>query len=193
MNKIRFILVTSLILLVSCAPQPTFRPRPVHTSTPVPATPTSQFIALKNGGFSLTVQPELDFDTNDYSINLSDKRAELVISLNGRPYIESSYTLESFLNQYVAEMASRGGSFNQSDSYEILVDGISGLGMDLTGTFLGDPIAGKAVIVSPGKDFIVFGFAMSNISVHKNGWTDSGRLIFEQIIDSIKFKEEVKK
>lgn len=209
MKKFILILLINATILGSCASQatvtlaPTFTAEPIGTLTPTPlaltasATPTQtqapQFIDLKSGGFSLSVQPELDFDTDDYSVNISDKGGELIISLNGKPYIASIYTLESFLDKYIAEIAARGGSFNQSDPYEISVDGTSGIAIDLTGSFLNDPMAGKAVAISPGKDFIVFGLGMSNLGTHKNGWNESGSIIFEEIITSIKFKNEVKR
>ncbi len=200
MKKIALILLMSATILVSCtsksavAPAPTFTPRPLNTLASAALTPTSQpqFIDLKSGGFSLSVQPELDFDTDDYSINISDKGGELIISLNGKPYISSIYTLESFLDKYIIEIAARGGSFHQSDPYAINVDGMDGIAVDLTGNFLNDPMAGKAVAISPGKDFIIFGLGMSNQGTHKNGWAESGSVIFEAIIESIKFKDEVK-
>jgi len=199
MKRILLILLTSTAILTSCVSQPGVKP--VSTSTPQPAmtatlilpTLAARFIDLKSGGFSLAVQPELDFETDDYSINLSDKGGELIISLNGKPYIASVYTLESFLGKYIVEVAARGGSFQQSDPYEISVDGMSGIGIDLTGNFLNDPMAGKAVAISPGKDFIIFGLGMSNLGTHKNGWVESGSAIFEALIASIKFNEEVKK
>jgi len=202
MERTSVILLICATILASCTSQPTitpspmFIPEPVYKSTPVPLTPAAtqapQFIDLKSGGFSLSVQPELDFDTDDYSVNISDKSGELIISLNGKPYIASIYTLESFLDKYLAEMASRGGSFNQSDPYAISIDGMNGIAIDLTGNFLDDPMAGKAVAISPGKDFIIFGLGMSNLGTHKNGWDESGSVIFETIIESIKFKDEVK-
>lgn len=200
MKRIILILLTCATILVSCTSQPTVTtaptvtPEPTHSSVVVPLTPTSapQFIDLKSGGFSLAVQPELDFDTDDYSVNISDKGGELIISLNGKPYIGSIYTLESFLDKYIVEMASRGGSFNQGDPYAINIDGMNGIAMDLTGNFLNDPMAGKAVAISPGKDFIIFGLGMSNLGTHKNGWRESGSVIFEAIIASIKFKDDVK-
>jgi hypothetical protein len=202
MKRISCVLLTCATLLVSCtsqpavAPAPTFTAESVNTPISAPLTPAatqaSQFVDLKSGGFSLAVQPELEFETDDYSVNISDKGGELIISLNGKPYIASIYTLESFLDKYIVEMASRGGSFNQSDPYEIRVDGMNGIAIDLTGTFLNDPMAGKAVAISPGKDFIIFGLGMSNQGTHKNGWIESGSPIFEAIIASIKFKEEVK-
>jgi hypothetical protein len=199
MKKIVFILLASATILASCAsqagikPLSTPSPQPALTATLIPSTLAAQFIDLKSGGFSLAVQPELEFETDDYSINLSDKKGELIISLNGKPYIASIYTVESFLDRYLAEMASRGGSFHRSDPYEVTIDGMSGVAIDLTGNFLNDPMAGKAVAISPGKDFIVFGLGMSNLGTHKNGWAESGSVIFEAMIASIKFKEEVKR
>jgi hypothetical protein len=173
----------------------TLIPAPAGTATPMPFTPIAekkpQLIDLKSGGFSLAVQSDLEFDTDDYSVNISDKGGELIISLNGKPYVATLYTLESFLNTYLTEMAARGGSFQQSEPYEINIDGMKGIAIDLTGNFLNDPMAGKAVAISPGKDFIIFGLGMSNQGLHKNGWAESGSPIFEAIIASIKFKEEV--
>ncbi|HKG53002.1 MAG TPA: hypothetical protein VKB04_01980 [Anaerolineales bacterium] len=197
MKRILLILLTSTAILTSCVSQPgvkpvsTSTPQPAVTATLIPPTLAARFIDLKSGGFSLAVQPELDFETDDYSINLSDKGGELIISLNGKPYIASIYTLESFLGKYIVEVAARGGSFQQSDPYEISIDGMSGIGIDLTGNFLTDPMAGKAVAISPGKDFIIFGLGMSNLGTHKNGWVESGSAIFEALIASIKFNEEV--
>jgi len=199
MKRILLILLTSMTILASCASQPIVTPapalatEPANISTPVPLTSTAQLVDLKSGGFSLAVQPELEFETDDYSINLSDRGGELLISLNGKPYIASIYTLESFLDKYLAEMASRGGSFDGSDPYEVTIDGMSGIAIDLTGNFLNDPMAGKAVAISPGEDFIIFGLGMSNLGTHKNGWAESGSVIFEALIASIKFKEEVKR
>jgi hypothetical protein len=199
MKRIIFILLTSATVLASCASQPgikpiaTVTPQPALTATLIPPTLAARFIDLKRGGFSLAVQPELEFETDDYSINLSDKGGELIVSLNGKPYIASIYTLESFLDKYLVEMAARGGSFNRSESYAVTIDGMSGIAIDLTGNFLEAPMAGKAVAISPGKDFIVFGLGMSNLNTHKNGWAESGSVIFEALIASIKFKEEVKR
>jgi len=202
LKNIFCILFISTVLLSACMPptisQPTSTPVPTPTNIPTPTnpptrlppTPGPRFIDLKSGGFSLSVQPDLDFDIDDYSINLSDKQGELLISLNGKPYIASSYTLESFLGKYVAEIAVRGGTLTPSEPYEIVIDGINGIAVDLTGTFLNDPIAGKAIIISPGKDFVVFGLGMSNLSTHMNGWEETGSAVFEDLINSIKFKVE---
>lgn len=199
MKRILLILLTCATIVAACTSQPGTKPFSTHTPQPevsatlIPPILATRFIDLKSGGFSLAVQPELEFETDDYSINLSDKGGELIISLNGKPYIASIYTLESFLDKYIVEVASRGGSFHQSNPYEISVDGMSGIAIDLTGNFLDDPMAGKAVAISPGKDFIIFGVGMSNLGTHKNGWAESGSVIFEALIASIKFKEEVKR
>jgi hypothetical protein len=192
--------LTLAISLAACSSQRPAAPASVVTSESVNTraailqTPASlpQFIDIRDGGFSLAVQPDLEFDTDDSSISISDTGGGLIISLNGRPYVESSYTLQSFLGKYLDEMASRGGSLHQSDPYEVFIDGRSGIAVDFTGSFLDQPITGKAVAVSPGEDFIVFGLGMSLENASPEGWTKSGSPVFETILASIEFKEEVK-
>ena len=189
-----------VMLLVSCTSQKAAPTLPISTSKPVNtlmavpqgATAAPEFIDISSGRFTLAIQPGLEFEARNDSISISDQRGELVVSLNGRPYVASSYTLQSFLGKYLTEMASRGGSFEQGEPYEIAIDGTNGLAVDFSGSFLDNPIAGKAVAVSPGEDFIVFGLGMSLLNERENGWTESGSLIFETILDSIVFKELVR-
>ena len=198
--QISALVLIPFMLLVSCAPgkpstpAPTSAPKPVNTSTAVPqrSTAETELIDISSGGFTLAIQPGLDFEAHEDSISISDRRGEFIVSLNGRPYIGSSYTLQSFLAKYLVEMASRGGTFDQSEPYEIVIDGKNGLAVDFSGSFLDHPVTGKAVAVSPGEDFIIFGLGMSLLNVHENGWDESGSMIFENILDSIDFKEEVK-
>lgn len=188
-------------LLASCSSQPTITPLSMSTRSlvntptagPQSSTASPEFIDIGSGGFSLAIQPGLQFEAHKDSISISDQRGELIISLNGRPYVASSYTIQSFLGKYLAEMASRGGSFDQGEPYEIVIDGRDGIAIDFSGSFLDNPVTGKAVAVSPGEDFIVFGLGMSLLNRRKNGWTDSGSPTFETILDSINFKDEVKR
>jgi hypothetical protein len=203
MKRASFILVISTILLTACASQPTavpsptstatVTPQPTLTPTSIPPTPAFHFVDLENGGFSLLVHPQLEFDIDDRSINLSDTQGYFVVSLNGRTYIASEYTMESFLGKYLDEMASRGGTFIQSVPYEIEIDGMSGTAVNISGFFLNAPIAGKAFVISPGENFIVFGLGMSNLAANKNEWAETGSDTFEALLTSIKFKEDVKK
>jgi hypothetical protein len=89
-------------------------------------------------------------------------------------------------------MASRGGTLHQSAPYEVVIDGKRGIAVDFTGSFLDQPITGKAVAVSPGEDFIVFGLGMSLQNKSQGGWIESGSPIFETILASIEFREEVR-
>jgi hypothetical protein len=192
--------LTLVICLAACSSQRLEAPASVVTSQPMSTqadiiqTPTSipQFIEIRDGGFSLAVQPDLEFNNDTSSISISDKSGGLIISLNGRSYVESSYTLQTFLEKYLDEMASRGGTLHQSNPYEVVIDGKSGIAVDFTGSFLDQPITGKAVAVSPGEDFIVFGLGMSLQNANPEGWAESDSLIFETILASIEFKEEVR-
>jgi hypothetical protein len=189
--------LTCVLLLNSCAWQPPAKSEAVLTpqsgikSVHVQPTATPQIVDIKNGGFSLAVQHELEVELNDDSIDLSDPSGEFLVSLNGRSYIASGYTLESFLGKYLDELVSRGGTLHASEPYAIVVDGKDGVAVNVLGSFLGTPIAGKAVAISPGKDFIVFGLGMSLLSVHQNHWNESGSVIFEDLLESIDFKNEV--
>jgi hypothetical protein len=201
MKRVILISLTLTILLTACASQPTLTlryvstdsPKPATLSTSIPPTQESRIIDLGSGGITLSVQPELEFDIDDHSINLSSQRGEHIISLNGKPYIASDYTMESFLGRYVDEMASRGGTFIQSTPYKIEIDGATGTAVNITGTFLDAPVAGKAFVISPGETFIVFGLGMSNLTMNKNEWIDTGSDIFEALLASIKFKDEVRR
>ena len=207
MKKPGFIIEMSMFLLVAaCSSRPT--PLPASTPTPLPTltktrfpamepeppspTPAFRSIDIKSGGFSLLVHPELEFDIDDHSINLSGAQNNLIISLNGRPYIASEYTMESFLDKYVTETASRGGAFIQSVPYEIMIDDMSGIAVDISGIFIDAPVAGKAFVISPKKDFIIFGLGMSNLSGNQNEWIEIGSDIFEALLASIEIKDEVK-
>jgi len=205
MKRFGFILIMGTILLAACSSQSTPAstpiPSPTSTSTPlptleptsVPPTPLYQFIDIKSGGFSISVHPDLEFDIDDHSITLSDSQGKFAVSLNGTSYIESEYTLESFLDLYVNEIAARGGTFIQSVPYEIEIDSMKGTAVNISGLFLDDPVAGKAFVVLPRKNFIIFGLGMSNLSANKNEWSEAGSDIFETLLASIKFKEEVRK
>jgi hypothetical protein len=189
-----------VIILASCSslrtttvtPVSTLKPAVTSASIPQQATIVPELIDITRGGFTLTIQPGLAFEAHEDSISISDKQGEFIVSLNGRPYIASSYTLQSFLGKYLSEMETRGGDFDQGQPYEIVVDGKNGLAIDFSGHFLDNPIAGKAIAVSPGRDFIIFGLGMSLLNLHQNGWAESGSTNFETILHSIHFKDEVK-
>lgn len=200
MKSLSFIVLMSVIVLTACASQPTdtatptstITPLPTVTPTSIPPTPAFHLVELKRGGFSLSFPPDLQFDIDDNSITLSDSLGTFVVSLNGRTYIASEYTMESFLDVYIDEIASRGGTFIQSVPYEIMIDGMNGTAVNITGIFLDDPIAGKAFVISPRKNFIVFGLGMSNLTANKNEWAETGSNVFETLLASIEFKAEVR-
>lgn len=189
-----FLGLACVAVLASCASQPAVTAVPTLYRTPVSApTATLPIVYLRNGGFSLAIQSGLDFEIDDSSILLFDQRGEHFISLHGRPYIASIHTLESFLGTYLDEVSARGAIFAQSDPYEIFIDGMSGTAIDLNGSFSEAPMSGMAVAVSPGKDFIIFGIGLSSPQRSESEGTESGSVIFEEILDSIMFLDEVKK
>ena len=199
MKRSGALLLLTILFLAACTPQlaattpplptSTNSPQPTLTPTLIPPTPAFRFVDLKDGGFSLSVHPYLEFDVDNQSINLSDAQETFIVSLNGRTYIASEYTMESFLGKYVDEISARGGAFIQSTPYEIVIDSMNGTAVNISGIFLDAPIAGKAFVISPRENFVVFGLGMSNLTANKNEWAETGSNVFETLLASIKFKE----
>lgn len=166
-------------------PPPTATPTP----TPVPASPTpeAKLIDVKDGGFSILVPNNLDFDLNENTVGISDKDGMLLISFTGTPYEETNYTPRQVIDEFLNEVASRGGNFNQSEPSNIVIDGIEGISIDLTGDLFNAQIKGRAIAVSPAENFILFGLGVSNLSSDNENWEKSGSVIFQGLLDSIKF------
>lgn len=151
MNRLSLICILGMILPAACGNQSTPVLSPNLTNMPFLAmepeslspTPAFRLIDIKSGGFSLHIHPDLEFDIDNHSINLSDTQNKLLMSLNGRTYIASEYTTESFLEKYIMETASRGGAFIQSTPYEIIIDDMTESPLILQGYFLVTPSQGR--------------------------------------------------
>lgn len=172
-------------------PPPTATPIPTATQTQVPATPTptAELIPVEEGGFSILVSRELETDLQGNTIGIFDQGSTLIISFTGTAYQETQYTLNDVIDQYLDELASKGGTFNQSEPSAVMVDGREGISVDLTGILFEAPIEGRAIAVSPAKDFIVFGLGISNLSEEEENWRKSGSVIFQELLDSLTFTE----
>lgn len=206
MNKLPIALLI-LMLLTSCsvpllqAPTatptatftPTATPVPTATQTPTPVppspTPAAERMTVEEGGFSLLVSRDLDTDLQKNTIGIFDKGQTLIISFTGTPYQASQYTLNEVIDQYLSELESRGGNFEPSEPTSITVDGAEGISVDLTGILFEAPIEGRAIAVSPARDFVIFGLGISNLASDEENWQKSGSLIFQELLDSIEFTE----
>ena len=198
-------------LLMSCSPHlftaPTATPTSTRTptSTPIPtqtltATPTKTLTAtptplvklgenhvISQGGFSIRVPIGYASQVESWQIVIADLNGTLIISFAG---VESSASEEEIIDEYLDAVASRSdGEFIKTPSEPVTVNGIEATAFDLTGSLVGNPLQGKALIVPISEGRFLFALAIANISEDENAWKDHGAKVLDAIIESIEFVE----
>jgi hypothetical protein len=188
-----------LILQTACTAgtlEPTATPTQTFTSTPLPTptvVPTStpfpapKPVRVEADGFSLLIPPLMDFDLQGNTVGIFNKEGTLIVSFSRAPYDDSVYTLQKVIDEYLAELASRGGEFEQGEAFPITVAGAEGIAVDLTGILFGVSVEGRAFAVNPAKDSLFFGLGFSNIETDADAWMHSGAEAFETLTDSVEF------
>lgn len=194
--SIAFLVLIQTACSALAIPEPTATstPPPTATSTPtvVPTAtatepPTLVVSTVQGNGFSLDVSNDLDVDVQKNVVGIYDKEGMLIITFTRTPYDASTNTLQDVIDEYLNELAERGGEFIQSDASPVIVGGAEGLSIDLTGTLFDAPIEGKAIAVTPENNSVFFGLGVSNLSNDGELWQTTGSVIFQGLIDSLQF------
>jgi hypothetical protein len=76
-----------------------------------------------------------------------------------------------------------------SEPEPVVVNGIEGLSVDLSGELFGDDIEGRVVSVVPADGRFFFAFGVGIVTPSQNRWDDEGAEAFEMIISSVEFRE----
>lgn len=176
----------------TAAPSPTLTPSPHPTPTPVPTStplPAPKAVPVEAEGFTLLVPAELTFDLQRNTVGIFDPAGWLIVSFTRSAYDEDANSLQDVIDAYLAELAARGGEFDQNDIVPVAIGGAEGIAVGVTGFLFDAPIKGRAVAVSPAKDSIFFGLGVVNLSTDKNLWENVGADIFEDLTGSIEFVE----
>lgn len=202
-RKLAFALV--LIFQTACSagtPEPTATPTQTFTSTPLPTpiasplgtpVPTStplpapKPVRVEADGFSVLVPPLMDFDLQGNTVGIFNKEGTLLVSFSRAPYDSGSYSLQGVIDEYLDELASRGGEFEQGEAFPISVAGAEGIAVDLTGILFGVPVEGRAFAVNPAKDSLFFGLGFSNIETDADAWKNADSEVFETLANSVQF------
>jgi hypothetical protein len=200
MNK-KFTLIFVLILQLACGsfstPEPsatptsqptlTFTPVSTSTTTPLPEFDfgdVSQLVVLD--GFTINVPFQFLRQVDGSLILISNEKKTLTISFVGDGY-DGSQPLPDVIDEYLASLEARGGQFEKSQPETIIVDGVEGVSVNVSGR-LGDvPIQGMALAVSPSSDFVLFSLATSNLTTDESLWVNEHQTIFAEFIKTIKF------
>jgi hypothetical protein len=194
----KFPIVFLVIAQIACSalatPEPTatVTPPPTLTATVVPtatitSTPAPQTAIINGNGFTLEVPVELDVEVKKQVVGIFDKPGTLIISLTRTPYDGSANELSDVIDEYLNGIAERGGEFIQSEPSPVMVDGVEGISVDLTGTLFDAPIEGRAIALSPEEDSVFFGMGLSNLSTDEELWQTSGSTIFQGLLDTLQF------
>ena len=196
--SIAFLLVIQTACSALATPEPTATATlpPTLTSTPTvtatatataTSTPTPVISMVQGNGFSVDVPDNLDVDVQKNVVGIFDSEGTLVISLTRTLYDSSTYTLQDVIDEYLNELASRGGEFIQSEAAPVTIGGAEGVSVDLTGTLFDAPIQGKAVAVLPEEGSVFFGMGISNLGDDEELWQTTGSIIFQGLLDSLQF------
>lgn len=200
--KLKIAVIALVLLQLGCgaiAPQATATPTqtatvtasPVPSSTPTlvptPTAPAPETVDVEADGFTISVPLSMDFDMNNNVVGIFDKEGTFIVSFTRSPYNSDSISLQNVIDDYLNEVASQGGEFNQGESYPVTIGGAEGIAVDITGTLFEAPIAGRAIAVSPAEDSVFFGLGVSNLANNEELWETRGMEDFETLTDSVQF------
>lgn len=167
---------------------------PTATATIVPtatATPTSipirDVVTVEGDGFRFDVPNILDVDLQRNVVGIYDKEGTLIISFTRTEYDDTATSMQDIIDEYLNELAERGGEFIQGETSSIRIGGAEGLSVDLTGTLFDAPIEGRAIVVTPEKGSMLFGIGVSNLTDDEERWQTTGSVIFQGLLDTLEF------
>ena len=101
---------------------------------------------------------------------------------------DGTQPLIEVIDQYLSSFEERGWQFTKGDAKDIVVDGINGTAIDLSGTAGDITFEGQAIAVSPISDLVLFGFGIS--IADRNDWVNSGKPTLDGLLDRIKFSND---
>lgn len=202
MKSITVLILSGLFVLAGCTglteatPTATAVPSPTATATQT-ATPTAvpqtlgerQIVEI--GGFS--IQPVLGYETSvaaeEGMMFMADETGDIVFSFVGLADADlHNKTDLDVIDEYTVPFMERGdGNYEQGESYTVMVGGVEGTAVDITGELFGRPIAGQAVYANPMDNQIFFTLAFANQEDDDTLWTAIGSPAFAAMLESVEF------
>ncbi|HEY2980395.1 MAG TPA: hypothetical protein VGJ22_04370 [Anaerolineales bacterium] len=174
---------------------PSPAPTPRATDTPSrPPEPTLDFgpdaihMLVVADSFSLSVPFPLHSESQGNLVFISDEAQTLNISFVGDT-TDAGLPLLEVIDLFLASLEDRGGQFLQAKPVDIVIDGVEGIAVDLTGVLGEKDIEGRAIAVATGPDFVFFGIAISNIVDGNSTWASRDLAIFEGLTGTLTFTD----
>ncbi len=198
-RALKFILMSAM--LVGCGrptPEPTPTPTLTFTPTPLPtltltptptATPALKTVKAEADGFILQVPTVLGFEVTNKILGVYDQEGTFLASFMRAPYDGRTNSLEDVIDNYFKAIEERGAKFTQDETKPIVIGGLEGVTVAVTGILSDRNVEGQAVAVAPVNDSVFFAIGVSNLESGPDLWKTSGSYYFEAMIASVQFIE----
>lgn len=171
-------------------PEPTATNTP--TPTPEPTVEASERLELAEGGYTIGSVPGYDVEAlpDGRTVTAAGNVGTLIITFTGvTPYTQGAAP-DEIINEFLAEFASIGdGEFVQGDESMIVVDGVEGTAVAVTGSLFGAPLKGLAILVMPSPTQFLFGLGVANLSNDDQQWEKEGEVVFTAFLSTVEFLE----
>lgn len=163
---------------------------PILTPTSTSSTPISitlgELQSIDEGGFSF--QPLLGFDSrsNEGQVTLFNQNGDIVFSLTGvqvRSYGQLVQVFSSFLSQ-VGESFEE---FTTEENFPITIDDSPGIGVNIHGMLVDEPVNGQVVVVAPNESQLFFAIALTTGNSDEQTWISTGKPLFDALLNSVEF------
>jgi len=138
-------------------------------------------------GFTIFIPFPLVYQVNKNIVLIGDQENTLNISFTGDTY--DGTPLADIIDQYLASLKKRGWQFTKAEPTEIQIDGSPGIAIELTGSAGDISFDGRAVVVAPQPDFMLFGLGISKTNENSESWKENGSQAFEKLVQTIKFTD----
>jgi hypothetical protein len=112
----------------------------------------------------------------------------IFISIIGVTDNETPKTTEEIIEEFVGEVAEAGdGDITYGETFSVMIDGIEGSGVHLTGTLFGFPFQGEAFAVVKSDTQFLFGLGIANLTQNPDDWEAVGSDALERMMGTMKF------
>ena len=180
---------------------PTVTNTPTSTNTPMPSsTPESTDlvwgkmgelrVVIPNGGFSIEMPVDYEYEYNENTIVVMDEEDKFVIQVGGSPFLGYSLSEEKIAQQTMISLSQLiSGDLQLGKENNIEINGYKGKKYQINGKVKGSPIKGEIFVVKPGEQQFILGYGFSTFEDGEKNWREYGAPYFEELIKTIEITD----
>jgi len=187
--------------LTTATPSPTVSRTPRPTIYVVPTPTFTEFTLMADetitsidGSYSLLIPSSFDvlqaygyLDFHDYFLFVYSN----IYTYSSDVEYLYGFTDESIAIDHLGRIGrGGGGGLNLGDSYPVTVDGVEGIGYDISGTRYETPVEGEIVIIKRNHIEVLVITALSMLDQYDQQWQEYDQELFQEILNSFHFNRE---